>query len=84
MSFVHVEDLARLHVAALENPEASGRFFGVCDNSTPFVEVGQILQKHYPSFVAPSPPDSELVRPTHFDFTKQKTLGVNFFPLHGD
>merc|ERR1712137_117732 len=76
MSFIHVDDLARLHVAALENPDASGRFFGVCDNSTRFVEVGELLQKHYPSFSAPAPPDGELARPTHFDFTKQKTLGV--------
>jgi len=76
MSFIHVSDLARLHVAALSNSEASGRFFGVCDDSSPFFVVGQLLQKHWPSFEAPAPPEGELVRPTHFDFTKQKTLGV--------
>jgi len=76
MSFIHVSDLARLHVAALMNPNASGRYFGVCDNSTPFVEVGNLLHKHYPSFSAPSPPDGELARPTHFDLSKQQTLGV--------
>ena len=48
----------------------------MCDNSTPFYHVGQLLKKHYPSFDAPAPPDGEMGRPTHFDLTKQKTLGV--------
>eukprot|EP00008_Paramoeba_atlantica_P006858 CAMPEP_0201487288 /NCGR_PEP_ID=MMETSP0151_2-20130828/12193_1 /ASSEMBLY_ACC=CAM_ASM_000257 /TAXON_ID=200890 /ORGANISM="Paramoeba atlantica, Strain 621/1 / CCAP 1560/9" /LENGTH=323 /DNA_ID=CAMNT_0047872287 /DNA_START=13 /DNA_END=984 /DNA_ORIENTATION=+ len=76
MSFVDVRDLAKLHVAAMENEKATGRFFGVCSNSAHFSDIANHLHENYPSFLVPPLPDSPLVRPTHFDFTKQKSLGV--------
>eukprot|EP01104_Vermistella_antarctica_P003184 TRINITY_DN1335_c0_g1_i1.p1 TRINITY_DN1335_c0_g1~~TRINITY_DN1335_c0_g1_i1.p1 ORF type:complete len:339 (+),score=71.50 TRINITY_DN1335_c0_g1_i1:22-1017(+) len=76
MSFVDVRDLAALHVAALNDDNANGRFFGVCSNSAHFADIAATLHTIWPSFVVPPPPDNALVRPTHFDLSKQQTLGV--------
>jgi nucleoside-diphosphate-sugar epimerase len=70
MSFVDVRDLAALHVAALENENAQGRFFGVCRNSSHFQDVAQMIADNRSSVTVP-PLEGERKRVTHFDFTKQ-------------
>ena len=62
MSFVDVRDLAALHVAALENENAKGRFFGVCENSAHFEDVAKMLKENYPSLEIPPPLEDERVR----------------------
>lgn len=76
MSMVDVRDLAALHVAALENDQASGRYFGV-KQSWHWREILQALERACPGYKMPAPdPDEVPVRATQFDLTRQNTLGV--------
>ncbi len=79
MSFIDVRDLAALHIAALENETARGRYFGV-KRSWHWVEVLQTLEQvcheRGIAYAAPPPPEGELARPTTFDLSRQKSLGV--------
>lgn len=47
-SIIDVRDVADLHVAALEKPEASGQRYLATSDYTPFPEVARILQEAYP------------------------------------
>lgn len=57
-SIVDVRDVSLLHVLAIENPEASGRYIGVAEVET-FFNIGQLLKKEvgggykWPAFQAP-------------------------------
>jgi len=76
MSMVDVRDLAKLHVAALENPEASGRYFGVRE-SWHWRQILAELERLMPGYAAPqADPDEVPVTPTQFDLNRQRTLGV--------
>ncbi|MEM6925854.1 MAG: NAD-dependent epimerase/dehydratase family protein [Myxococcota bacterium] len=76
MSLIHVDDLARLHVAALTNPAASGRYFGLVQ-SWHWQDVLEALARHVPSYEAPPwPDDRPRARPTQFDPTRRDALGV--------
>lgn len=76
MSMIDVRDLAKLHVAALENPTASGRYFGV-KKSWHWREILGALEKAAPGYKMPAmDPDETPVRPTQFDLSRQDTLGV--------
>ena len=76
MSMIDVRDLAALHVAALENELASGRYFGV-KRSWHWRDILRALKRTYPAYrIPPIDPDEVPVRPTRFDLTRQGTLGV--------
>jgi dihydroflavonol-4-reductase len=47
-SIIDVRDVADLHVAALENPEAIGQRYLATSDYTPFPEVAEILRAAYP------------------------------------
>ncbi|MBF2756028.1 MAG: NAD-dependent epimerase/dehydratase family protein [Gammaproteobacteria bacterium AqS3] len=76
MSIIDVRDLAQLHIAALLNPNASGRYFGV-KRSWHWREILAALQRCVPGY-SPPPVDPEEVpiRPTGFDLTRRDSLGV--------
>lgn len=76
MSIIDVRDLARLHVAALEDPNASGRYFGV-RQSWHWADILTALGRVRPTYTAPTWPDAqERSEPTGYDLTRQKQLGV--------
>jgi nucleoside-diphosphate-sugar epimerase len=74
MSIIHCEDLARLHVACLENKEACGRYFGVVQSWT-WKDILECIKKirgdkytmHPVKFTDPAPV-------TSFDFTRRDSL----------
>ena len=81
MSLIHVEDLARLHVAALQNPDAKGRYFAV-KQSWHWRDILQELERQVDAFTAPTyAEDVELVTPTQFDFSRRDSLGVELRDL---
>ena len=81
MSLVHVQDLARLHIAALETPSARGRYFGL-KKSWHWKDILQALGEIVDSFSPPEYSDEvELVRPTQFDFSRRDSLGVELRDL---
>lgn len=80
MSIIDVRDLASLHVAAAENPDASGRYWGV-NRSWPWEEILAILEEVAPGYMAPPRFEGEAKLPTQFDHTRQQSLGVKLRPL---
>jgi cinnamoyl-CoA reductase len=77
MSIIDVRDLAKLHVAALEDDDASGRYFGVKE-SWHWQDILEALDRVYEPYSAPKWPDGEnRTRPTGYDLTRQQTLGVD-------
>lgn len=75
-SMIHLHDLAALFLAAYENPDASGRYFGVYD-SWHWQDIYAELKKLLPDMKLPAPLTEEPVAPTGFDFTRRDSLGVN-------
>ena len=77
LSYIDVRDLAALHVNALENDQASGRYFGV-KQSWHWREILGALERVHPDYKMPEPdPDEVPVRATQFDLRRQDSLGVN-------
>jgi nucleoside-diphosphate-sugar epimerase len=74
-SMIHVEDVAKLFLAAYENPDASGRYFGVYD-SWHWEDIYAELARLVPEAPMPEPLDEPAVAPTGFDFTRRDSLGV--------
>lgn len=75
-SMIHLHDLAALFLAAYENPNASGRYYGVYD-SWHWRNIYAALQELLPDMVMPAPLDEDPVPPTGFDFTRRDGLGVS-------
>lgn len=75
MSVSHLQDVADLFLAALENPEAEGRYFAVYE-SWPWQDLYKEIAKHVPSQGLPASLDGEPEVPTGFDFTRRDSLGV--------
>ncbi|WP_118132985.1 NAD-dependent epimerase/dehydratase family protein [Oceanicella sp. SM1341] len=75
MSVSHLEDVAALFLATIENPQARGRYFAVFD-SLPWAEIYDILARHVPAAGLPAPLDGAPEPPTRFDFTRRDSLGV--------
>ena len=71
----HLHDLAGLFMAAYENPNASGRYYGVYD-SWHWQDIYAELQKILPNMKMPEPITDPPVAPTGFDFTRRNSLGV--------
>ena len=74
-SMIHLEDLAKLFLAAYENSNASGRYFGVFD-SLHWQDIYAECQKILPNMKMPNPLTEKVVAPTGFDFTRRNSLGV--------
>ncbi len=74
-SMIHLQDLALLFLAAYENPEASGRYFGVYD-SWHWKDIYAELEKLMPEAQMPAPLIEQPLPPTGFDFTRRDSLGV--------
>ena len=82
MSMIHVQDLARLHIAALENPQASGRYFGV-KQSWHWRDILAALADIVPTYEAPPVDPAETpAKVTTFDLGRQASLGVEIRDLH--
>eukprot|EP00927_Polykrikos_kofoidii_P063930 TRINITY_DN5884_c0_g1_i7.p1 TRINITY_DN5884_c0_g1~~TRINITY_DN5884_c0_g1_i7.p1 ORF type:complete len:374 (+),score=53.33 TRINITY_DN5884_c0_g1_i7:95-1123(+) len=81
MSIIHVDDLAALHVACMEQATASGRYFGV-NRSWCWEDIMLSVQRAFPSYQLP-PKDFEgkgkVV--TQFDTTRRDSLGVSLRDL---
>ncbi len=52
MSFIDVRDLAQMELAAIDNPKAKGRYFGVVA-SWHWKDICATLKKHYSDFQMP-------------------------------
>lgn len=74
-SLIHLQDLAAIFLAVYEDPEASGRYFGVYD-SWHWNDLYSELQKLIPDMKMPAPLDATPVEPTGFDFTRRDGLGL--------
>jgi len=75
ISMIHLEDLARLFLAAYENPQASGRYFAVYD-SWHWQDIYHELAELIPDMAMPAPLGEIPQPPTGFDFTRRDSLGV--------
>ena len=81
MSMIDVNDLAKLHIAALEQETASGRYFAL-KKSWHWKEILGMLNQLYPEYVPPAwPAETELAKVTQFDFTRRDSLGVGLKDL---
>ena len=74
-SMIHLEDLAEIFLRVYEDPDASGRYFGVYD-SWPWQDIYAELQKILPDMKMPEPLSEPAVPATSFDFTRRDSLGV--------
>ena len=74
-SMIHLEDLAKLFLAAYENSNASGRYFGVFD-SLHWQDIYAECQKILPNMRMPNPLTERAAATTGFDFTRRNSLGV--------
>eukprot|EP00929_Paragymnodinium_shiwhaense_P080811 TRINITY_DN4216_c0_g1_i1.p1 TRINITY_DN4216_c0_g1~~TRINITY_DN4216_c0_g1_i1.p1 ORF type:complete len:343 (-),score=74.03 TRINITY_DN4216_c0_g1_i1:151-1179(-) len=78
MSMIHTDDLAKLHVACMENPDASGRYFGV-NQSWCWEDILLAVKARMPegSYTLPPKDFEGKGKPvTKFDNTRRDTLGV--------
>lgn len=75
-SMIHLHDLANLFLAAYENRDASGRYFGVYD-SLHWKDIYAECHRLLPEMRMPIPITEPAVNPTGFDFTRRDSLGIN-------
>ena len=75
-SMIHLVDLANLFLAAYENPNATGRYFGVC-GSLHWKEIYEECAKLIPNMVQPTPLTEQPLPATTFDFSRRDSLGVS-------
>ena len=74
-SMIHLHDLGALFLAAYENPDASGRYFGVRE-SWHWQDIYAELHKILPQMQMPAPLTEPAVPATGFDFARRDSLGV--------
>ena len=74
-SLIHLQDLARLFLAAYEDSSASGRYFGVLE-SFHWNDIYKECQKLIPDMQMPEPFSGDPVVPTQFDFKRRDSLGI--------
>lgn len=76
MSLIDPRDLAALHVAALEQPEAQGRYFALVE-SWHWQDILEALGRVHPAYAPPAWPSGRTrITPTQFDFSRRDRLGV--------
>jgi nucleoside-diphosphate-sugar epimerase len=74
-SMAHIHDVANLFLAAYENPNAEGRYFGMKE-SWHWQDLYAELEKLIPGMVSPEALDVEPEAATTFDFTRRDSLSV--------
>ncbi len=74
-SMIHLHDLAALFLAVYENPDASGRYFGVYD-SWRWRDIYAELHRILPDMTMPAALTEPPMPATGFDFTRRDSLGV--------
>ena len=75
MSMIDGRDLAALFLAAYENPQACGRYFGLY-TSWHWADIYTALKEILPDMKMPDPPEGERVPATGFDHSRKESLGV--------
>jgi len=81
MSMIDVNDLAKLHIAALEKESASGRYFAL-KKSWHWKDILHALSQLYPAYTSPAwPAEMEPVKATGFNFARRDSLGVELKDL---
>jgi len=73
MSIISVSDLAMLHVACLNDPDASGRYFGVVQ-SWCWEDILSAIKKQIPNYQIPPKNFSESKPITQFDNSRRDAL----------
>ncbi|QUS58580.1 NAD-dependent epimerase/dehydratase family protein (plasmid) [Pseudovibrio brasiliensis] len=79
MSLTSPDDLAKMSMAALENPKAAGRYFAL-SGSWSWARIYQEIAEYVPLEALPTPLGKDPEPPTRFDFSKRDSLGV---PVRG-
>ena len=83
MSFIHVRDCAAMHVAAMENTNASARYFSLVE-SWHWNDILTTLKELYPDIPLNTPfkyEGRDIITPTQFDLDRMNSLGVNVIPM---
>ena len=75
-SMIHLRDLAKIFLAVYENPNASGRYFGVY-KSLHWYDIYNECRKLIPNMNMPITFSDKPVEPTGFDFTRRDSLKVH-------
>ncbi len=75
MSMIDLRDLSAMFMAAYEDPEACGRYYGVYE-SWHWTDIYAELKKIIPEMEMPAPHEGEPVPATGFDWARRKSLGV--------
>lgn len=75
MSFIDVQDCAAMHVAAVQNPNVSGRYFALVESWhwNDILTTMKELYSNIPPFVLC---EEELITPTRFNLDRMRSLGV--------
>ncbi|KAF8028406.1 hypothetical protein BT93_E1116 [Corymbia citriodora subsp. variegata] len=83
ISFVHVDDLARVHIFLFEHPDAKGRY--ICSSVTMTIEeMSKFLSERYPEFQIPSPESLKEVKgPMFARPSSRKLLDAGFEYKYG-
>mmetsp|Transcript_2899 Transcript_2899/g.6897 ORF Transcript_2899/g.6897 Transcript_2899/m.6897 type:complete len:319 (-) Transcript_2899:139-1095(-) len=80
MSWVDVRDCAAIHVAAMENDTAEGRYMCV-ESSLHWNDIVKMLKELCPTAADVKPFGGDLVKPTTFNRSRQDSLGVAVRPV---
>ena len=75
VSMIDLRDLSAMFLAAYENSDACGRYFGVYD-SWHWADIYTALKEILPDMEMPAPHDGERVMATGFDHARKQSLGV--------
>ncbi|KAL7543256.1 hypothetical protein ACHAXR_012562 [Thalassiosira sp. AJA248-18] len=78
LSFIHVRDCAAMHVAAMENANASGRYFSLVE-SWHWNDILTTLKELYPAITLSKEfkySGEDIVSPTQFNLDRMNSLGV--------
>lgn len=78
MSYIDVQDCAAMHVAAMENANASGRYFSLVE-SWHWNDILSTLKELYPSISLDEHykyEGEDIVQPTQFNLDRMNSLGV--------
>lgn len=80
MSLTDPDALARMVLAALDQPQASGRYFAITESRT-WQDLYGLIARHVPASALPAPAAGPPEPPTRFDFTRRESLGVAMPPV---
>lgn len=79
MSYIDVQDCAAHHIAAMENPNASGRYFSLVE-SWHWNDILSTLKELYPPLQLDANfkyEGEDIIRPTQFNHDRMNSLGVD-------